>query len=90
LGADDAGNDALGVSVVLVAVGGVDLVIHVVRLDEVDVFLDVAGADVGFVSRLCAAEPRGGASVDGAAVPILLSSSVVQLLISTSATDALL
>jgi hypothetical protein len=31
---DDAADDALGVSVVLRAVGGIDLVVHAVRLDE--------------------------------------------------------
>ncbi len=45
------------VSVVLRAVGGVDLVVHVVRFDEENVLVDAAGFDVGFVARLGAAEP---------------------------------
>jgi hypothetical protein len=43
--------------VVLRAVGGVDLVIHVVRFGEENVLVDAAGFDVGFVARLGAAEP---------------------------------
>jgi hypothetical protein len=42
----------------LARVGGVDLGGHVVRLDEDNVLVDSAGLDVGFVSRLGAAEPR--------------------------------
>ena len=42
----------------LARVGGVDLGGHVLRLDEDNVLVDSAGLDVGFVSRLGAAEPR--------------------------------
>jgi hypothetical protein len=47
---------------------GVDLVVHVARLDEEDILVDTAGLDVGFVTHSGPAEPRGRASVDGADV----------------------
>jgi hypothetical protein len=58
---DDAGS----APAVLRAVRGVDLVIDVVRLDEENVFVDATGVNVRFVTILGAAEPGGGASVDG-------------------------
>jgi hypothetical protein len=62
---------ALGVAVVLRAVRGVDLVVHVVPLDEEDVLVDAAGLDAAFVTHLNTAEPRGRASVDGADVQVV-------------------
>src|SRR5437870_2795777 len=48
MGLDDAGGGA----VVLGAVGGVDLVVQVVRLDEENVIVDPAGVDAAFVTIL--------------------------------------
>src|SRR5437870_7865961 len=55
-----------GVAVVFRAVGRVELVVDVVRLDEADVAVDAAGVDVAFVPVLDAAEPGGPAPVDRA------------------------
>jgi len=66
-GVDVAGS----VSIVLRAVGGVDLVVHVVRLDEENVFVDAAGVNVCFVVALGAAESRCGAPVDGSDVEVV-------------------
>ena len=52
LRADDAADDAFGVSVVLRAVRGVQVVVDFVRLDEENVFVDTAGLNVGFVPLL--------------------------------------
>jgi hypothetical protein len=43
---EGAADDALGVVLVLRAVRGVDLVVHVVRLYEANVFVQAAGANV--------------------------------------------
>jgi MFS family permease len=69
--ARDVVDDAGGVAAVLRAVFGVDFVVDVVRLDEKNVFVDAAGANVSFVSHLCAAEPGRPASVDGADVEVV-------------------
>src|SRR5436190_1095937 len=66
-GADDAG----GVPAVLGAVGGVDLVAQVVRLDEENILPDAAGLDPCFVAILGALEPRAGAPVHGSDVEIV-------------------
>src|SRR5439155_27248236 len=71
--ADDAADDAFGVSGVLSAVRRVELVVDVLRLDEEHVLVDTAGFDVGFVARLCAAEPGGRASIDGADVEVVIA-----------------
>jgi hypothetical protein len=71
LGADDGVDDAGGVAAVLGAVGGVDLVVHVVRLDEENVFLDAAGPDPTFVAHLSGTEPGGRAPVDGPDVEVV-------------------
>src|SRR5437763_8435296 len=69
---DDASDDACGVAAVLGAVGGVDLVIEIGGgVYEDDVFLDAAGADVTFVPVLGAAEPGGGAPVNGSDVEVV-------------------
>jgi hypothetical protein len=58
LGARDGVDDACGEPSVLRAVGGVDLVVDLVRLDELDVLLDAAGLDACFVARPGSADPR--------------------------------
>jgi hypothetical protein len=74
-----AADDALGVSVVPRAVGGVDLVVHVARLDEEDILVDTAGLDVGFVTHLGAAE-RQFASVAPRTTSSAWSSNVIGLI----------
>jgi hypothetical protein len=71
LRADDAADDAFGVSPVLRAVRGVQLVVDVVGLDEENILVDSAGLNVGFVPRLGAAEPGRPAPVDGADVEVV-------------------
>ena len=51
--------------------GGVDLVVHVVRLDEENILVDAAGTNAALVTHLDAAEPGGRASVDGADVEVV-------------------
>src|SRR2546427_6305781 len=65
-GADDTG----GVPPELGAVGGVDLVAQVIRLDQENVLPDAAGLDPCFVAILGAPEPRPGAPVHGSAVEL--------------------
>ncbi len=50
---------------VLRAVGGVDLVVDVVRLDEENVLFHAADVNVCFAAVLGAAEPGGRAPVNG-------------------------
>src|SRR5512132_1240470 len=71
LWADDGVDDGGGVAAVLGAVGGVDLLVQVVDLDQVHVFVDAAGLDVGFVACLGATEPGGGAAVDGSDIEVV-------------------
>jgi hypothetical protein len=71
LGADDGVDDASRVAAVLGAVGGVDLLVQVVGLDQAHIFVDAAGLDVGFVADLGAAEPGGGAAVDGSDIEVV-------------------
>jgi hypothetical protein len=57
--------------VILGAIGSVDLVPDVVRLDEENLLLDAAGVDACFVASPGAAEPGGRASVDGSDVEVV-------------------
>jgi hypothetical protein len=52
-------------------VGGFDLVVRCVCLDERHVLLDAAGADTGLVAVLGAAEPGRPASVHGTHVDVV-------------------
>src|SRR5215218_1228335 len=70
----DAADDPFAVAAVLVAVGGVDLVIEVgvgVGVGEGDVFVDAAGPDIALVARLGAREPAAAASVHGADIEVV-------------------
>src|SRR5215218_3532937 len=68
----DAADDPFAVAAVLVAVGGVDLVIEVgVGVGEGDVFVDAAGPDIALVARLGAREPAATASVHGADIEVV-------------------
>jgi hypothetical protein len=71
LRADDGVDDVCGVAAVLGAVGGVDLVVKVVGLDQAHVLVDAAGLDVAFVAHLAATEPGGRAAVDGSDVEVV-------------------
>src|SRR5215218_1042010 len=71
LWADDGVDDAGGVAAVLGAVGGVDLLVQVIDLDQAHVFVDAAGLDVAFVADLGATEPGGGAAVDGPDIEVV-------------------
>src|SRR5215208_573044 len=64
LSVHDTADDVRAVAAVLVAVGGVDLVVEVgVGVGEGDVLVDAAGPDVAFVAYLGAGEPAAGAPV---------------------------
>src|SRR5678816_2234531 len=66
-GVDDAADDPFAVAVVLVAVGGVDLVVAVrVGVGEGDVLVDAAGPDVALVADLGGKKKAAAASVHGA------------------------
>src|SRR5512132_334321 len=63
-GVDDAADDPFAVAAVLVAVGGVDLVVEVgVGVGEGDVLVDAAGPDMALVADLGAGEPAAGPPV---------------------------
>jgi hypothetical protein len=59
---------------VLRAVGSVDLVVHVVRLDEENVFVDAAGADTGLVRRLGGAKPAAAGPAPTMTIDACISS----------------
>jgi hypothetical protein len=63
-------DNAGGIATILRAVGGVNLVVHFVRLDEENIFLDATHADVRFVAFLGGADPGGGVPVHGSDVEI--------------------
>jgi hypothetical protein len=52
-------------------VGGIDLVVHVIGLDQDNVLVDAAGPDVSLVSELGATEPGGRAATDGSDIEIV-------------------
>src|SRR6266571_8855524 len=70
-GGEDGADDAGGVPAVLGAVGSVDLVAKVVRLDESNVLPDAARLDPRFVAILGAPEPSAGVPVHGSDVEVV-------------------
>src|SRR5215211_6205465 len=72
LSVHDTADDVRAVAAVLVAVGGVDLVVEVgVGVGEDDVLVDAAGPDVAFVAYLSAGEPAAGTPVHRADIEVV-------------------
>jgi hypothetical protein len=71
LGGQDGTDDTGSVAAVRGAVCLVDRIIQVLRLDKARLFVDAAGPNPRLVAGLGAAEPGGGALVDGADVEVV-------------------
>src|SRR5919106_3626379 len=72
LGIHDAADNPFAVTVILVAVGGVDGVVEGgVGVGEVDVLVDATGPDVTFMADLGGREPATGTPVHGADIEVV-------------------